>query len=541
MSNRSDKYKIITTNSCIIINDYDMGDSKRLEYNFRVYDHLTHTVSYLGLYHDAVNRRLYLPRGIDLWFVQQCFDEVEPCVKTHDAYDKTGAIMIKYLPRDDRQKQALRFMLSVEEYNPNRYKSQFAVNLNTGAGKTYCSVATIAYEEIRSIIITCSNSWLDQWKERILEYTDMIPDDIYRIAGAPSINTLLSGKSKNCSRKIYLVTHSTLKSYGDTYGWDKISELFRSLRIGFKFYDESHLSFANMTMVDFFTNVYKTYYVTATPARSSKDENFIYNVYMKNIPSIDLFDKDNDPRTHYVAFKYSSMPAPYEISACKNAYGLDRMKYISYLMEKPDFWRAFDIIFEKVRLRGGKALFFLGTNDAILKVRDYIVYHYPEFENDIGIYTTLSSDKNKEKEKRFILSTTKSAGAAEDIKGLKTSVVLAEPFKSEVLARQSLGRTRDEGTYYFELVDLGFKQTKQFYYAKMLVFNKYALSTKDINYTPLQLFNASESKRADRLERWKEAVSFDYDQEVISFDYDPNASIVSFMTQPTDFKLTINK
>ena len=56
------------------------------------------------------------------------------------------------------------------------------------------------------------------------------------------------------------------------------------------------------------------------------------------------------------------------------------------------------------------------------------------------------------------MTTTKSAGAGEDIPGLKYSVVLAEPFRSEVLARQTLGRTRDPNTTYIELVDIGFKQ-----------------------------------------------------------------------------------
>ena len=59
------------------------------------------------------------------------------------------------------------------------------------------------------------------------------------------------------------------------------------------------------------------------------------------------------------------------------------------------------------------------------------------------------------------------------------TVVLAEPFKSEVITRQTLGRTRDKDTLYIELVDLGFRQTRNFYYAKLPVLNKYALSVSD--------------------------------------------------------------
>ena len=81
------------------------------------------------------------------------------------------------------------------------------------------------------------------------------------------------------------------------------------------------------------------------------------------------------------------------------------------------------------------------------------------------------------------------------------TVVLAEPFKSEVLARQSLGRTRDNDTLYIELVDLSFVQIKRYYYYKLPIFNKYAKSVSDININSYELnerYERIEGKR-DRL------------------------------------------
>jgi hypothetical protein len=48
-------------------------------------------------------------------------------------------------------------------------------------------------------------------------------------------------------------------------------------------------------MIDFFTNVFRTYYVTATPGRSSWRENRIFQLSIKNVPTIDLFNEDKDP------------------------------------------------------------------------------------------------------------------------------------------------------------------------------------------------------------------------------------------------------
>ena len=186
------------------------------------------------------------------------------------------------------------------------------------------------------MIITASNTLLSQWKSEILKYTNLQDKDIIQIKGSDNINMILSGNSSKANNaSIFLCSHGTLKSFGDSYGWDKVYELFRYLGIGLKFFDEAHTNFDNMLMIDYHTNVYRTYYVTATPGRSNFKENRIYQVSLKNVPSIDLFDERNDPHTDYVAIKWNSRPSPSDISKCKNQYGLDRMKYIDYITKNP--------------------------------------------------------------------------------------------------------------------------------------------------------------------------------------------------------------
>ena len=124
----------------------------------------------------------------------------------------------------------------------------------------------------------------------------------------------------------------------------------------------------------------------------------------------------------------------------------------------------------------GKVLMYIGTNDAIKYVYDWIMENCPDFIGRVGIFTSMTdkSIKNEQLSKDIILSTTKSCGAAMDIKGLQETIVLAEPFKSEVLARQTLGRTRDNNTVYRELVDNGFRHTRKYYHHKSGIFEKYA-------------------------------------------------------------------
>lgn len=479
--------KIDVYNTAIIINDYKMGDYPVLENYFKIRVPVTKTYStyrYFGIHYDEKEKKLYLPRGIDIWMVEKILkEEANIHVNEYNKYDKYDGFKIKNLPRDDVQKQALRFMLGKEEYRHTAGKSQLSVNLNTGKGKTYLAISTIVFSGMKSMIIMYSENLIQQWKKEILKYTNLSPKQVCIIEGSGSIHRLMTKSDNNAV--IYLVTHGTLKSYGDRNGWNKVGELFKYLKVGIKIFDEAHQNFENILMIDYYTNVYRTYYLTATSLRSSDDENRIYQLSFKNVPSIDLFNQEEDPHTIYTAIKFNSKPTAIEKSNCQNQYGLDRNKYTNHLVDKPIFYKVLTVLMNIILKRtayGGKCLIYIGTNNAIEKVYNWMISNYPELYNNIGVLSTLADEEHRKiaVNKRVILATTKSAGAGLDIKGLKLTIVLAEPFKSEILARQTLGRTRDNDTEYIELVDIGFPQCSRYYTHKKPIFLKYALSCREI-------------------------------------------------------------
>jgi superfamily II DNA or RNA helicase len=294
-----------------------------------------------------------------------------------------------------------------------------------------------------------------------------------------------------------------LNNYATQNGWNAVHDFFKYMGFGVKIYDEAHLNFDNMFMIDCFTNTWLTYYVTATPNRSDDKENAIFKRYFEYVPSINLFDENVDPHTEYIGIKFNSNPNPIQISECKNAYGMDRNKYTNYLVHQENFYRMLRILLDKVIRKGGKYLFYIGTNEAIITVRDWIYANYPELIGQVGIFTTLTKkeDKKKQLERSIILSTTKSAGACVDIPGLVETIVLAEPFKSRVLAQQTFGRTRAENTTYKDIVDTGFFFTKRFYDQKKPIFMKYATDCKEVNITNQELIKRSDTlkEKHDRL------------------------------------------
>ena len=515
--------RIKVTNTAIIIDNYELHESEQLEHPFQIYDPVYHRMNYLGFYYDKENKRIYLPGGLDLWWVRKAINEKYYTRIDPYPYKKISNIRMKYKPRDNEQLETLKFTAGLEEYDGNQYAPQLSINLSTGKGKTYCSIATIAFYQIKSIIITGSNSLLTQWEQNIIEYTNLNSSDIFRINGSDICNMILNGSSNKAENaSVFLCSHGTLRSFGDRYGWDKVGELFKKLGIGMKFYDECHTNYDNMLMIDFFTNIFKTFYVTATPGRSDWKENHIFQISLKNVPNIDLFDENKDPHTSYIALKWNSNPTAMDISKCKSSmYGLDRNKYMEYLTKKPEFYELLRVIMDLVIKCKGRALLYIGTNDGILRVYYWICQNYPEFIGDIGIFTSLVSkeDKMKEKKKRLLLSTTKSAGLGEHIEGLKLTVVLAEPFKSDIVFRQTLGRTRDPNTIYIETVDLGFKYTKKYYYAKLPSANKYAKDVSDMTMDKYELKKRSDNLKIERT-HWQQSPielcdnRFDFDSVV---------------------------
>ena len=529
--------RIKVTNTAIIIDNYILGESEQLEKPFKIWDPITHKFMYKGFYYDEENKRLYLPSGMDLWYVRRALDEKYYTRINNDPYQTIDNIAIKFKPRDERQQEALRFTCCVQPYEDNINLPQLTVALNTGVGKTFVSIATICFFKIKSIIITGSNSLLSQWKSEIIKYTNLKESDIITINGSDQCNMILSGSSNKANNgKIFLCSHGTLRSFGDRFGWDKVTKLIKILNIGMKFYDEAHTNFDNMLMIDFFTNVYRTYYVTATPMRSNFRENHVFQISLKNVPMIDLFDEDNDPHTSYIAIKWNSRPTPQQISACKNKYGLDRMKYINYVTRKPEFYDMLRIIMEMVIKCKGRVLFYIGTNEGILRVYKWIADNYPEFLGDIGIFTSLLSKEDKmiDKNKKLLLSTTKSAGLGEHIEGLKMTILLAEPFKSEVLARQTLGRTRDNNTKYIELVDMGFYYIKKYYFAKLPIFNKYASDVSDTVIEQTELMRRAENIKESR-RHWQESPIELYDTRFDFSEIESNKEINNRPNCPIEF------
>lgn len=477
-------YKLEVYNTHIEVNDYDFFDCEKLIDYFKFYE--AFTFQYRFIHYDKDSRKLYLPRGLDVSFVESLLGVRAHFNSISDSdriYKNSTPILLKYPPRDNKQKECIQFLTGKGKYAYTSRYTQLMVALGTGKGKTYLGIFYMALLNVKSIIITSNIDWLRQWKERILFHTNLNQKQIHLISGTKE---MLSKSKKDPydladMYSIYLISHSTISNFINNYGKEELHKFFIKLGIGLKIYDEAHLNFENMANIDFFTNTFKTLYLSATPARGEENENRVYNLYFKNVPKISLFDRNVDPRTNYISVLYNSGISPIELNKCYTIHGFSKTRYADYIIRNGNFYKAVAIIFNIISRIPGKKMFFLSTNESIMQLQDWIRLNYPEYRDHIGIYTSINPTKTYALDFPIILTTSKSAGAAVDISGLGVSINLLEPTRSAPQNQQRLGRTRGNNTYYIDLVDCDCRSCRDYYIANLEMFRTHCISTRELD------------------------------------------------------------
>ena len=502
--------------SCIEVHDYSIGDSQQVENMFTVKDPVTLERHFKGASYDFNTRTLFLPRGIDVNMLEMILKTKAKYSTKADPITPIEKVYLKYPPKDRRQEQSLSFIVGVDGYERNREISQISINLNTGAGKTYVAIAAAAFLQLKTLIIPHTKDMMTQWKNEILAFTDVEENEICMISsGTFTMIRIMNGMINPNRYKFFIINHRAIQAYANTFGWLGVSEFFKEIGIGLKIFDEAHLFFDNLSKIDFATDTYKTIYLTATPKRSDKKENVIYQEYFRCIPSIELFDEEADPRTHYVAFHYSTLPTPVDVSSCEvRRRGYSKLTYFNaslyakYAIHRPNFYTMLFILIE-MAMKRGKTIFYIENNDSIDFIYRWIMNTFPELQGRVGILNSKVAEEIKEeqKQKDIILTTTKSCGTGVHIDHIALGVILAAPFSTETILRQMLGRMRDYNTTLIYCIDHGFSKIRSYYQSSLGMFARYALDITDVDLKGDKLNEAYQKVLMERTMRFEREYS----------------------------------
>lgn len=443
---------------------YEKGDCPQLERMMSKYDAVTHQVIPLGYY--IQNDILYLPRGINGSLLEGFFHTSPTPVFKYDDYTKIKKGVASLNPKSKIQENSIKFLCGEEEYAYTGRYSQLGLNIDTGDGKSYATVTAILKLKIKSIIITHKESIKLQWIKTFREMTTFPEENICNISGTEVMEEIMKGK---INAEIYCVNHQTLNAYARVHGWTSIRDFFKKIKVGIKVIDEAHKFFENSLMIDFFSNTYKSFYLTATFGRNDVSEQ---SIYRKAYSSMVRFGEETldyeEKRKHinFVVIYFQSHPEYGLQPNVRTKYGFSDYRYIDYELgeENHSLMKVVHKILDQTKNLKGKTLIISPKTESV----DYIAKDVEDYTGEeVGIVHSKNSTSvnNENRQKNIISSTVKSIGEGDDIKGLRILINLT-PIGSKGLFDQLRGRLREyseeDETFMFYPVDMRVPECYEF-------------------------------------------------------------------------------
>jgi superfamily II DNA or RNA helicase len=399
------------------------------------------------------NSKLYLPRGTSIARLESLTEARANYLNEADEWDDMEShVDSLYDPRDDFQEACIRFLKGPE--------TQLSLNAATGLGKTFCVCYAINQLKIKALIITPNEGLKQQWINTFHKMIGFRANKLINIAGSNIMDAIMDDLVKPAD--IYFVNHQTLRSYLSQNNGYKLHQFFKKLKVGVKVYDESHMEFANILLMDFFSNTRRTWYLTATFDRSDKTESVCFKRAFNSVIGYGETQSEQVVRKHviYHVVNINSRISPKHRAWLLGYPAFTAAKYGKYaFFDDPSdtAYKAILKILDKIKNVEGKIMIFVPLIDAVDRIVKDLKKDFPE--KSVGAYHSKMSKDEKddtERKKDIIVSTIKSCGTGKDIKGLR-NVICLEPVASKVVIQQMIGRLRpyapDKDTYYWDVVD----------------------------------------------------------------------------------------
>lgn len=425
--------------------------------------------------------KLFLPRGTSVSKLEQICGVTANYIKESDEFEKMSRNFYSlYDPRSKIQEESIKFLQEDEH--------QLALNLSTGLGKTYCVAYTSTLLNEKVIIITPNESLKQQWISTYHKMFDYRPKNLMNIAGSNIIDSIMNDLIEPAD--IYFVNHQTLRSYMTQNNGYMLHKFFKKIKVGIKVYDESHMEFLNILLIDFFSNTKRTWYLTATFDRSDKTESACFKKAFNSVIAYGEIQSLEAVEKHviYHVVNINSRITPKERAAVMSWNGMTTSTYGQFAFFRDPNQTAYNTILEilkKVKDIEGKILIFVPLIDAVDDVVNKLKKDYPD-KSVAAYHSRVSKDEKESAEKKdIIVSTIKSCGTGKDIPGLRC-VICAEPIASKVVATQMFGRLRpyakDKNTYFFDIVDVSIPAINWWFRAR---FKKIQSLAKEVVYLNL--------------------------------------------------------
>ncbi|CAK9253469.1 unnamed protein product [Sphagnum jensenii] len=321
--------------------------------------------------------------------------------------------------------------------------------LNTGIGKTFCTITAIVTMGVRAMI--CVTGLIDQWIREIVKFTDIAEDDIYVIQGSSTMKRLLVEIDQTVHPKIILCSLGTLRNYAtDKESYEQhplFDDIYTRLGVGVRVIDEAHLNFWINYIIDLRSNTSVTIPLSATFDRADIQ---VKNIFDRHYPTMVRFGEGTYER-YIDIYSYSYSLGGLSPKSYMTPKGYSQVKFEEHLLLRRQkleylYRHVYSPIIYAYYLNrykaGEKMLILCGRVSMCAWFKEKLDEDLPKHLNlRVGVYADGIPDSICE-ESDMIISTVGSAGAGSDIKKLRV-VMMTIATGSATTNKQTLGRLRD--------------------------------------------------------------------------------------------------
>lgn len=424
------------------------------------YDRVTHTRDPIGF--RVEDNKFIGPRGLSLAKLSQKYNVIPTMERADDFLTSLKAYRMTVPPKDDVQKKSISFLLGINGFERTRKYSQIALNLPTGFGKTYCALYAVCALRCRTLIVVHRENIREQWIETMKSKSDIDMRRVCIINGTSGMKALEKKKESN-KYDIFLIMHQTVTAYLKANTTEDLRNWFKKLAFGLKVIDEAHLCFKQTIELDLYSNIPKNIYLTATFTRSDYKEKPLYDLVFGNTMRYG-HELDTAKNVVYHIVPYNSNPNYTFQKFIHTNYGVSATRWADYAFKYDKAMTIYNVFFEvlkEAKSHKGKVLIVIPKIAYCEKIAEMIRERYEyDIVETIHSKHTKSDNEAAKKYASIIVTTTSSMGTGADISNIRTLIIM-EPYSSEVTAKQLTGRLRPyvQGgdSYAYELVDTGFE------------------------------------------------------------------------------------
>lgn len=354
----------------------------------------------------------------------------------------------KFKPRDIEQKKVINTFLE---------KDHGIIGARVGFGKTYVAIDAIARLKKKALIIVHNETLFTQWKERIIEYTDLTEDDI---------GTIKANK-RDFDKPICLSTVQTLSSRYKRKDKEFEKNMYNA-NFGITIFDEAHITSAAPDFSNSFNFIFskKLFGMSATPYRTDS-----FNKLLEwHIGEI-IYDN-----TEFISdINVILFDIPINLGGYANYINMGQAKsftnrYATFLSKQEIYLYTLSKL-NDICFKYGKKVLNLSSRINILEsvfnglvCKDHASVIHGKCKNGF--------------DKDILLCTNGVAKAGLDVDGLNV-LIFATPLTSELSLVQSIGRVADrknsgnKQTFIIDINNSEYERTNNMRKHRISVYNKH--------------------------------------------------------------------